>query len=755
MHSALRLSRRRFLEGSLCAGAGASCLPLLGLVPEATPLPAGSAPKALVTPHFASRLQAFVWRNWQLVPLERMALTVGASTDDLREVGRSMGLGEPPSIPPGTQHRSFITVIRRNWHLLPYDQLLTLLDWSAERMAFTLREDDFLFVKLGSLKPTCEPLRWQAPTPTERARASSIARILNEEFGDRPLLGDDPLFSFVERLSAPTVKHRDSPPVADQATVPPRYCYSYFALYGDALLDPTLDPYPDGYLARLADSGVNGVWLQALLATLSPFPWDASVSRRFEDRRKQLRTLIARAAKHGIRVYLYLNEPRARPLEFFAARPELKGVEERSYATLCTSTPAVRHYLSEAMESLCRDAPGLGGFFTISASENLTHCWSHHRGQGCPRCAQRNPAEVIAELHQALQQGIHRAGGGPRLTVWDWGWADAWSTETIRRLPDGISLQSVSEWDVPIQRGGVASRVGEYSLSAIGPGPRARRHWAVARERGLPILAKIQAANTWELSAVPFIPAIAQAWQHGRNLREEGVEGLMLGWTLGGHPSPNLQAAIAGLEGEDLETVARRRHGDQLAPAVLEAWQGYSRAFQEFPFHVGCVYLAPWQMGPANPLWGDPTGYGASMVGLPYDDIDRWRAIYPIETWCQQLEKVADGFRRTLDQLRETIPTSQMSPELTEELRFAEVCSLHWRSAATQARWITHRNAGRSDSVAAREHLRAEIHHARQLHALQSADSRIGFEASNHYFYVPLDLVEKVINCRWLLEASP
>ena len=38
----------------------------------------------------------------------------------------------------------------------------------------------------------------------------------------------------------------------------PRYCYSYFALYGDPLLDPALDPYPDGYLARLAASGVTG-----------------------------------------------------------------------------------------------------------------------------------------------------------------------------------------------------------------------------------------------------------------------------------------------------------------------------------------------------------------------------------------------------------------------------------------------------------------------------------------------------------------
>src|SRR5207253_8989999 len=39
---------------------------------------------------------------------------------------------------------------------------------------------------------------------------------------------------------------------------------------------------------------------------------------------------------------------------------------------------------------------------------------------------------------------------------------------------------------------------------------------------------------------------------------------------------------------------------------------------------------------------------------------------------------------------------------------------------------------------------------ATRLHALQSRDARLGFESSNQYFYTPHDLVEKVINCRWL-----
>jgi hypothetical protein len=266
----------------------------------------------------------------------------------------------------------------------------------------------------------------------------------------------------------------------------------------------------------------------------------------------------------------------------------------------------------------------------------------------------------------------------------------------------------------------------------------------------LSVLAKVQVGNTWELASVPYIPAVEQAWAHGRNLRAEQVGGLMLGWTLGGHPSPNLEAAVAGLAGADLEEVARRRHGAEFVECVVEAWRGYSGAFREFPFHVGSVYHAPWQMGPANLLWAEPTGYAGTMVGLPYDDVTRWRSIYPVDTWCTQLERVADGFDAASDRLR-VAAGSKPPPTLDEELSFAEACAIHWRSAASQARWIGLRDSSEPNGSRSRTLLLSEIALARRLHQLQSADSRIGFEASNHYFYVPLDLVEKVINCHWLL----
>ncbi len=104
---------------------------------------------------------------------------------------------------------------------------------------------------------------------------------------------------------------------------------------------------------------------------------------------------------------------------------------------------------------------------------------------------------------------------------------------------------SVSEWSTPIERGGVKSLVGEYSISAVGPGPRALNHWALARDVGLKTVAKVQVNNSWELSAVPSLPVLDLVAEHCHRLAAAKVDGLMLSWSLGGYPSPNLQVGAA------------------------------------------------------------------------------------------------------------------------------------------------------------------------------------------------------------------
>jgi hypothetical protein len=466
-----------------------------------------------------------------------------------------------------------------------------------------------------------------------------------------------------------------------------------------------------------------------------------------------------------------MNEPRAMPAAFFKDRAGMKGVQEGDHFVLCTSSPEVRQWVSESLAYVFEKVPDLGGVFTITASENLTNCASHGQQKNCQRCKERRPAEIIAEINAAIESGVHRARPGAKVIVWDWGWGD-WAPETIARLPKSVWFMSVSEWSKPISRGGVASSVGEYSLSAVGPGPRAATHWALARKAGLKIVAKVQINNSWELSAVPYLPVLDLVAEHCRNLAVAGVDGMMLSWSLGGYPSPNLEVARQFGQGAPpsieavLDAVARDRFGPDGVPHARKAWTALSRAFAEFPFHVQVLYHAPMQYGPANLLFASPTGYRATMVGFPYDDVDGWRGPYPATVLAGQFAKMAEGWNAGLGDLEQAVRAApaDKAAEARAEFRLAEAAGLHFRTVANQTRFVLARNALlaprgllKPDEREARLReirgiVRDEIATARRLYVLTKQDSRIGYEASNHYYYLPIDLIEKVVNCRYLLD---
>ena len=749
---------------------------LVGLAQGAggeTILPEGSAPAPIVSRHFPDRVHAFVWRNWNVVEPARLAGILGTAVENVHVLAASMGLPPAGAIPPEMKTRGYVTLIRRNWHLLPYEQLLTLLEMTPEQLAFALREDDFLWIKLGSLKPKCEPIRYQPPDEAARRRAAEIRRLVEREFGEEIRRPAEPRFEFVRKLSVPLDSFAAPKPREDEP-VSLRLVYSYLAVYGDPLLNPKLDPYPDGFLQRLSAVGVNGVWLHAVLRDLAPggttFP---EFGVEHERRLANLRSLVERAGKYGVGVYLYMNEPRAMPASFFQRRAELGGVRENEFTALCTSHPAVRQWMADALAHVFRQVPGLGGIYAITASENLTSCASHGAWQSCARCKSRTDTEIIAEVAAVLEEGVHRGNPKANVILSDWGWKHhGEAQDIIARLPKSVWLMSVSEWNLPIERGGVKSAVGEYSISSIGPGPRALKHWAAATQAGVKPAAEIQFNNTCEIASIPYLPVLDLVAEHIHNLASIQLHGMLIGWTMGGHPSPNFQLArqlnrtpAPNVEAV-LEALARERFGNEGAPHARKAWTLASAAFRQYPFHIGVVYTSPIQWGPANPVYPSKTGYHATMWGIPYDDLEGWRGPYPPEVFAAQFEKVAAGFGLAVTELQLALdkapPTQRHQAEA--DLRFARAAAMHFQAVANQARFVLARDALASSTNTAgpeeRRRLRAEVKRcleseialARQLFALTREDSRIGFEPSCHYFYLPLDLVEKVVNCRWLLE---
>mgnify|MGYP001283430434 CR=1 FL=1 len=98
------------------------------------------------------------------------------------------------------------------------------------------------------------------------------------------------------------------------------------------------------------------------------------------------------------------------------------------------------------------------------------------------------------------------------------------------------------------------------------------------------------------------------------------------------------------------------------------------------------------------------------------------------------------------------------------DLRYAKAAANHFQAVANQSRFTAARDAlvdpaatrTPEQTEALRQQMRqaveSELVLAKELYELVKEDSRIGFEPSCQYFYLPLDLVEKVVNCRWLLE---
>jgi len=735
-------------------------------------LPHGDARASIVSRHFPDRAHEFVWRNWNAVEPAKLARILGATVQEVTTMADSMGLPRAVRIPTELRERGYITLIRRNWHLLPYEQLLELLEMTPERLAFSLREDDFLWVKLGRVKPKCEPLRYAKPDEAARRRAAEIRHVVKEDFGEELRRPTEPRFDFVRQLSTPL--HSSRPRFEDDQPRFLRLVYSYLAVYGDPLSNPKLDPYPDGFLERLSAVGVNGVWLHVVLRDLAPggtaFPeFGAGHARRLDN----LRTLVQRAKKYGISVYLYLNEPRAMPTSFFKDRSAVGGVldAQGEYRALCTSHPSVRQWMVDALAHVFRQVPDLGGAYAITASENLTSCASLGGWRACPHCTARSDTDIIGEVVAVIEEGVHRGNPNANVIISDWGWkghGDA--RDIIARLPKSVWLMSVSEWAMTIERGGIETKVGEYSISTVGPGPRALPHWAAAAKFGLKRAAEIQFNNTCEIASVPYLPVMDLVAEHLRNLAPARLDGMLIGWTMGGHPSPNFELAqrLSRAPASDVATVldsmALERFGAEGAAHARKAWTFMSDAFRQYPFHVSVVYTSPVQVGPANALYATKTDYRATMWGMPYDDLDRWRGPYPPEVFAAQFEKMAAGWRSGIAELKAAVEKAppQRHSEVEADLRFANAAAINFQSVANQARFVVARDAlvrssntpeeSRRLRVEIRRLLESEIALARQLFTLVRRDSRIGFEPSCHYFYLPLDLVEKVVNCRWLLQ---
>ena len=680
---------------------------------------------ALPTPHFPTRQQTFLFRAWELIPCEKIAALVGTTPEIIEQAALEMGLAPQPEEMLWLE-RGYITIIRQLWHVLPYSQLLELLGMDELEFAITLREDDFLDHKLGK-KPICDPIVWRELTEEEHAKTEKIRQVMQtlEVSGVKP-------FDFhydVQQLQ-----------FSGEEQFELRMVYLFSGLYQHTFDVDSRSYCPDSMLEAYQKVGINALWTQGVLYQLAEFPFDPAFSAGWQGRIAHLKDFADRCEKYGIKLYLYLNEPRCMPDTFFQKYPHLRGhVRDAEKICMCTSTPEVQNYIKDSVECICRNVPNIGGFFTITRSENLTNCFSHSTPEDCecPRCRNRSVAEVVSEVIGCIRTGADRVDSGIKVIAWDWAWKE-FNLDIIRAMPKNVILQAQSELHVPFEIGGVKGDVVDYSMGIIGPGERALTEWAVARECGLELSAKVQINTTWEGSTVPALPVYPLVREHIRRLKEAGVTNLMLSWTLGGYPSRNIMQA-AEFFYEKLENPEAL----QLTPQQQKAVELFSAAFQEFPFHIGVLYSGPQNAGPSTLMYLEPTGYHASMTCYAYDDLERWRAIYPEDIFLSQLDKLCDGWQAGLDCLEQ------------DKSKWSELEVMAWSAASlffssrNLTRFYIARSKGDRQTMA--QMAREEEKSARIMLDMMNRNAAIGYEAANHYYFSRGQLCEKILNCRQIL----
>ena len=805
--------------------------------------------------YFPTMMQAVIFKNWDIVPKERIALCLDTDVSNIEKQAEKMGLSEQEDVSLWLE-RGYISIIKVNWHLLSYEQLMVLLGWDAERLAFVLKEEDFLDIKLGEVKPKCPKILYRELTEAEEKKTEKIKALILENFdvenkgkkafdfypeecisnntespdcswaisdetndenvgymkkrfirdiknkwnidlesksADKKII----LRLFSEKKEEEyheiniggeniTITSADSAGILRglvylkelaevsggfnfekktykrRAKFKTRFIYPFSGLYNEAFDVDSTTYCPDDILEKYSETGINGIWLQAVLYKMTEFPFEPSLSLGWEKRIENLKSFIKRAARFGIKIYLYFNEPRFMYLNFFEKYPELLGNTYGDKGCLCTSTQPVQEYLKNGINTVVKTAEGLGGIFVISRSENVTNCYSHGLDTKCPRCSKRKHYEILAEVNKLIYEGAKDANPDIKVFAWNWGWLidEGFMVpddveKCIELMPKDIIILSCRETDLPTNVGGVKSEVNDYSISVCGVSELARHAWRNAKKFGHETAAKLQINNSWECSTIPYIPVFSLLTDDVCALAKEGVEHLMLSWTLGGYPSANIKIVselfFEDVEEEkepDYERIFKTLYGEN-AENVKKASDAFGEAFKEYPFNIFAIYYGPSNGGASNLLYLKPTGLKAGMTGYPYDDLERWRSVYPEEILEQQfglLSQKWEAGMRYFDNVADC-----------EIKDMSKAVSIQFSASYNQISFVRARNRyledkNEEDRLRMLEILKDEAELAKELYGIMKRNPCVGFEAANHYYYTKGMLMEKVVNCNYLYE---
>jgi len=384
-------------------------------------------------------------------------------------------------------------------------------------------------------------------------------------------------------------------------------------------LEDENDYYPEAYLNRLAHDGINALWVPGLFRNLVAsrvFPELGPPAHRLD----KLRGLVEKTARYGIKVFFFCIEPRALPVNHPAGgvHPDLVGARTDIYEAICPSSPRVLEYLREVTSALFREAPGLGGLINIFCGERPTTCaWDEEIMSTCPRCRDRSRTEVLAEVLNAMTDGMHVENPSAELLAWTYIISRDRTTSPMEPMLEVMQKsRPITSWLANFEHGGIKEICGkshtihEYALSYPGPSEPFVKLAEAGRHAGRHVYAKLQVGTSCEMASVPYVPVPGLVWEKMAAMHRLGITGSLLTWTFGsgGYPGPMLkmagEAAFMPEVGREelLRRLAGIAWGEAKADRVASAWEHFARAWEGYPFDLGVLYFGPVTRAPAYHL---------------------------------------------------------------------------------------------------------------------------------------------------------
>ena len=544
--------------------------------------------------------------------------------------------------------------------------------------------------------------------------------------------------------------------------------------YHDELYDDT-EYYTDNILSRISHHGFNGIWIHAILKDIAPRGVFPEFGKGSAKRIAKLKRVITKAARYGIKVYLYFTEPYGLHKDdpFWIRHPEVKGEPgvdfslEHTTNAFCTSTRPVKRFLEEGMYELFSRAKGLAGVILITASEHHHHCYSHvdlrnalnedfkAKEIRCPRCRKRTPEDVISELVDLIRRGAGKANPRAKIIAWNWSWSmyekDP-QRQMIEAMPKNVAIMGGFERGAKVVVEGLKKVSDEYSLAYVGPSERFQGLAGATKKAGRDLFAKIQIPSCQECLVVPYFPVMQKICKKFENLRKWGVGGIMECWNFGNFPAVSTEIANEmswqnGTESASdiLLKYAGRLYGKENAGEAVKAWEIFSKATDHYPLDMKFFYWSPLNWGAVvYPFFLEKMNkrQGCSWIpgDTPGDVVSDWTCNLGVGRTLRALGEMADRWEKGVKILEELV--QKVSPDRKKsalrDWAVAKAFMLLCRSTANNTRFLDlrDRRLKTKDEKKKKEmygKMKAvcldELKIVEAFTPLIKADSRIGFHA--------------------------